>query len=87
MVNDVLEGQGIVGTAIINELFWIYNSSISVPTSDIDQAKAYMEMAGYDYAYLEPAPTTPVSELLMYAVAGVVVGLIVGFVASRYIKS
>ena len=87
LVNDVLEGQGIVGTAIINELFWIYNSSISVPTYDIEQAKAYMEMAGYDYAYLEPAPTTPVSELLMYAVAGVVVGLIVGFVASRYIKS
>ncbi|MBN2336764.1 hypothetical protein JXL21_14500, partial [Candidatus Bathyarchaeota archaeon] len=63
-----------------------YDSDSSVPGYDLDQAKAYMEMAGYDYAYLEPAPTTPQSDYLLPAVGGLVVGLIAGALAAMFLK-
>ena len=46
-----------------------------------------MEMAGYNFEHLEPEPTTPISQNLIYAVIGLIAGLAIGFVGSRYLKS
>jgi ABC-type transport system substrate-binding protein len=86
LANDVLGGQMLPALSITNELHWIYNSSVRVPEYNIDQAKQYMEMAGYPMDYLEPPETTPLSQNLIYAVVGLVVGLAVGYVASKYMS-
>ena len=44
-----------------------------------------MEMAGYDFELLEPDPTTPLSEYLIYAVGGLILGIVIGL-APRYLK-
>ena len=87
IANDVLGGQAIPALSITNELHWIHNASIGVPEYNIEQAKAYMEMAGYPMDYLEPPETTPLSQSLIYGVVGLVVGVAVGYVASKSMKS
>ena len=87
IANEVLEGLAIPATSIWNELHWWWDSTLELPGYDIDQAKAYMEMAGYNFEHLEPDPTTPISQNLVYAVIGLIAGLAIGFVGSRYLKS
>jgi ABC-type transport system substrate-binding protein len=82
--NDVLQGLAIPATSILNELTWVWDESITVPLYDLDQAKEYMEMAGYHFADLEPEPPTPISQNLIYVVAGLVIGLAIGF-GSKYL--
>lgn len=86
VVDDVLAGLGDVCTSYIHPLTWAYSSDASLPTYNIEQAKTYMEMAGYDYEWLEPPPTTPMSAYYMPAVGGVVAGIIVGAVAMYLFK-
>jgi peptide/nickel transport system substrate-binding protein len=85
LANDILQGLAIPATSVLNELHWVHDESITVPLYDLDQAKEYMEMAGYDFAWLEPPPTTPVSETLLYVAIGLVLGVVIG-IATRYIK-
>lgn len=82
---EIWLGRAIPAQSFLNERFWCYNSSISMPMYDIEQAKRYMEMAGYDFEWLELAPATPLSEKLLYAVVGLVVGVAIG-VATRYLR-
>jgi peptide/nickel transport system substrate-binding protein len=84
IATDVMAGNGVAATSYLNEISWSWNPDIQIPKYDIEQAKAYMEMAGYDFEWLEPPPTTPLSEFLLYAVAGLIVGLVIG-VATRFI--
>jgi ABC-type transport system substrate-binding protein len=86
LADDVLGGQMIAGHAITNELHWIHNATVGVPEYNIEQAKQYMELAGYPMEYLEPPETTPLSQNLIYAVVGIVVGLAIGYAATRYMS-
>lgn len=85
LCNQVLEGQAIPGYSLWNELYWQWDPNLRVPEYDIDQAKQYMEMAGYDFELLEPDPTTPLSESLIYAVGGLILGIVIGL-APRFLK-
>jgi len=86
IVDDVLASLGDVCTSYIHPLTWAYSSDVNIPTYNIEQAKTYMEMAGYDYEWLEPPPTTPMSAYIMPAVGGLVAGLIVGALAMSFLK-
>jgi ABC-type transport system substrate-binding protein len=86
IVANVLTGLGDVCTSYIHPITWAYNPSANVPSYNIDQARAYMEMAGYNYAYLEPPPTTPLSAYLLPAAGGLVAGLIVGALVTLFLK-
>ena len=85
IANKLLMGQAIPSTNILCEMSWVYNSSISFPKYNVEQARAYMEMAGYNFEWLEPPPGTPLSEHVPYAIVGLVIGLVIG-VATRYLS-
>lgn len=86
IVDDILAGLGDVCTSYIHPLTWAYDPDISVPMYDLDQAKIYMEMAGFEYEWLEPPPTTPMSAYLLPAVGGLVAGIVVGAIVMSLLK-
>jgi ABC-type transport system substrate-binding protein len=66
-----------------------YNPDLKSYEYDLDKAKEFMEMAGYDYALLEEPETPEVTQQTDYvAIAGgLIVGLIVGFAVDRFVVS
>ncbi|MCW4048800.1 MAG: ABC transporter substrate-binding protein [Candidatus Bathyarchaeota archaeon] len=86
IVANTLAGLGDECTSFIHPLTWAYDSTANVPSYDLEQAKAYMELAGFKYEYLEPEPTIPVSSNLLPAVGGAVIGLIIGALAISFLK-
>lgn len=86
IVQNALAGLGDVCESYIHPLTWAYDASATIPEYNLEQAKAYMEMAGYNYEYLEPAPTTPQQSFLLPAVGGLIAGLVVGALAASFLK-
>jgi peptide/nickel transport system substrate-binding protein len=84
IAENIMLGKGVAATSYLNEISWSWESTIEIPPYNIEQAKSYMEMAGYDYTLLEPIPTTPISEMLIYAIVGLIVGIVIGVVAPRF---
>jgi len=86
IVSTVLSDLGDANRGYIHYLTWAYNEDALVPGYDITQAKAYMELAGYDYTYLEPTPITPQADTTLPMVGGLIAGIIVGALAATYLK-
>jgi len=86
IVDNALSGLGDVCVNYIHPLSWAHNPDVSLPTYDLEQAKSYMEMAGFDYEWLEPEPTTPMSAFILPAGGGLIAGLIVGIVVMSLMR-
>jgi ABC-type transport system substrate-binding protein len=65
---------------------WAYNPNLEMTPYDLDQAKAYMEKAGFNYEWLETSedPTTGTMGFIVPAAGGLIVGLIAG-IALMYV--
>jgi ABC-type transport system substrate-binding protein len=64
-----------------------YNPEITNYEYNIDTAKEFMEMAGYDYALLEepePEEVTPTTDYTM-VIGGLVAGVVIGFAVDRFV--
>ena len=90
VIDEILQGMGIAATGPIPNTHSLYPPNPPpIWEYDVELAKEYMEMAGYKYEYLEPPPELiiPLSASLYPGIGGLIVGIIVGVVADRFIKA
>jgi ABC-type transport system substrate-binding protein len=85
--NDIL-GSHVAAPA--NQIYppgwpW-HNADLDPIPYDIEKAKSLMELAGYKFAYISPAPPVPWTANLMPITTGLVVGLVIGVAGTWILK-
>lgn len=91
IINEIFQGWAAVASAggIWPDTHSLYPPNPPPPWDyNIELAKQYMEMAGYKYEYLEAPETAPIPlTVYVYSICGgLVIGVIVGFIAGRVSK-
>lgn len=64
---------------------WAYNPDLEMTPYDLGKARECMEKAGYDYDWLEPS-VVPMSAYMLPALAGLIVGAVVGAGATYFLR-
>lgn len=74
--NSLYGGWKIPATQYFTSDAWTYNEALPPLDGTIDQAKSYMERAGYNYEWLEQEPEPSINIWLYPLLGGLVVGAI-----------
>jgi ABC-type transport system substrate-binding protein len=81
IIDDLTFGMGTAATQFIRPEIWWSDDNYPDPwTYDIDKAKGFMEMAGYNYDWLEPPEPVSMTTYLLPAVVGLIAGNVIGAV-------
>jgi len=74
---SIYKGWRIPATQYFTENAWVYNPDLPPLEGTVEQAKLYMEKAGFNYEWLEPPEEPPMTVWLYPLLGGLVAGAVV----------